>query len=134
MKRHMKRLALLVIVCFGIFISGCASSGDTEGNYNFGNMEPKDIDPWVYIEDTSITENTVLLGFASSSGRLAITIGVLGITFSIFYMAIRLMFARNANAKEEIKQEIVLKCIIAIMIFSIPFWLGIMKEFSEVLI
>ena len=92
------------------------------------------IDPWVYLQDTALSSNTQILGFASSASRLGITVGVAGIVFSILYMAIRIFFARNAKVREEIKEEAMIKGMVAIMIFSVPFWLGIFKLAGEMLI
>lgn len=49
-------------------------------------------------------------------------------------MAIRIFFARNAKVREEIKEEAMIKGMVAIMIFSVPFWLGIFKLAGEMLI
>lgn len=57
-----------------------------------------------------------------------------GHRFSILYMAIRIFFARNAKVREEIKEEAMIKGMVAIMIFSVPFWLGIFKLAGEMLI
>lgn len=43
-------------------------------------------------------------------------------------------FARNAKVREEIKEEAMIKGMVAIMIFSVPFWLGIFKLAGEMLI
>ena len=41
---------------------------------------------------------------------------------------------RKKLTQEEIKREAVLKGLIGIMLFSIPFWLGLFKYFSELLV
>jgi len=111
---------------------GCSeSSGDA---FDFSGVEPKDINPWTYVEDTSISVDPTLRGVAASASELGITIGIIGIVFSIFYMIIRIFFTKSAQAKEEIKREAVLKGLIGIMLFSIPFWLGLFKYFSELLV
>ena len=115
------------------FLCGC-SSGAADDPYNFAGTELKDIDPWVYVEDTSITLNGSLIKLAASSTELAITVGVIGIVFSIVYIILRICFTKNANTKEEIKRQAIQKGIIAIMLFSIPFWLGLFKYFAELLV
>ena len=127
-RKKIRRAALILCT---LLLTGC---GDDENIYNFAGKEPKEIDPWVYLQDTALSTNTQILGFASSASRLGITIGVMGIVFSILYMAIRIFFARNAKVKEEIKEEAKIKGMVAIMIFSIPFWLGIFKLAGEMLI
>lgn len=126
-----KKIRRAVLILCTLLLTGC---GDDENIYNFAGKEPKEIDPWVYLQDTALSTNTQILGFASSASRLGITIGVMGIVFSILYMAIRIFFARNAKVKEEIKEEAKIKGMVAIMIFSIPFWLGIFKLVGEMLI
>lgn len=126
-----KKICRAVLFLCTLLLTGC---GDDENIYNFAGKEPKEIDPWVYLQDTALSTNTQILGFASSASRLGITIGVMGIVFSILYMAIRIFFARNAKVKEEIKEEAKIKGMVAIMIFSIPFWLGIFKLAGEMLI
>lgn len=117
-----------------MLLTGCGDDGSGQSIYNFAGVEPKEIDPWVYLQDTALSSNTQILGFASSASRLGITVGVMGIVFSILYMAIRLFFARNAKVREEIKEEAMIKGMVAIMIFSVPFWLGIFKLAGEMLI
>ncbi|HBA46385.1 MAG TPA: hypothetical protein DCZ91_01000 [Lachnospiraceae bacterium] len=125
------RIFVLLLLCAVLF-SAC---GDDEENlYDFSGTEPKEIDPWVYIQDTAISASAQILGFASSAGNLAITIGVMGIIFSILYMSLRILFAGNARARSEVKEEAVLKGLIAIMLFSLPLWLGLCKMVSEMLV
>ena len=124
-----KKICTAALFLCVLLLTGCGDDG--ESIYNFSGVEPKEIDPWVYLQDTALSSNTQILGFASSASRLGITVGVMGIVFSIMYMAIRIFFARNAKVREEIKEEAMIK---AIMIFSVPFWLGIFKLAGEMLI
>ena len=78
--------------------------------------------------------NSALTNLAASSAELGITVGVMGITFSVFFMVLRICFTKNAAVREEVKREAVMKGMIAVMLFSIPFWLGIFKYFSELLV
>lgn len=121
---------ILISMCF---LTGCGDDG--EGSiYDFSGVEPKEIDPWVYLKDTALSSNTQIRRFASSAGSLGITLGVMGIVFSILYMAIRILFARSGKVKEEIKEEALTKGLVAIMIFSIPLWLGVCKMVGEMLV
>lgn len=129
MKRK-KRYAAVILLFLLYILAGCAKE---EGEEVF-NSEPKDIDPWVYVEDTSISMNSALTNLASSSAELGITVGIMGIAFSIFYMVLRISFTKSAAAREEIKREAMLKGMIAVMLFSIPFWLGLFKYFSELFV
>lgn len=132
-KRKKKRCIFILLLFCVILLSACGD--DDEGNlYDFSGKEPKEIDPWTYIQDTAITTSEEILGFASSAGSLAITVGVMGIVFSILYMCIRILFAGNARARSEVKEEAVLKGLIAIMLFSIPLWLGLCKMVGEMLV
>lgn len=128
-----KSLFLLISLIFCSVLTGC---GNEEGGsiYNFSGVEPKEIDPWVYLQDTALSSSTQIRSFASSAGSLGITIGVMGIVFSIFYMAIRMFFSTSAAARNEVKEEALLKGLIAVMIFSIPLWLGICKLLGDALV
>ncbi|MDD3361827.1 MAG: hypothetical protein PHW34_09170 [Hespellia sp.] len=131
--KQRKRIILVLFLLIIFMLTGC---GDDEGEdpFDFSGIEPKNINPWTYVEDTDITLNSSLKNVAASSSELAITIGIMGIVFSIFYMVIRICFSRSAATKEEIKREAVMKGMIAIMLFSIPFWLGLFKYFAELLV
>ena len=97
-------------------------------------LNQKKFDPWIYLQDTALSSNQQILSFASSASTLAITIGVIGIVFSLLLMAIRLLFSGNAKVRSEIKEEALLKGMIAIMLFSIPVWLGVCKLVGEALV
>lgn len=130
----MMKKVFLVFLVAGVFLlcAGCSeSSGDA---FDFSNVEPKEINPWDYVEDTTISADSTLRGVAASASELGITIGIIGIVFSMFYMVIRIFFTKSAQAKEEIKREAVWKGLIGIMLFSIPFWLGLFKYLSELLV
>lgn len=113
-----------------MLLGACSSSSDENSDIK----DTKNINPWDYVEDTSISTNPTLQGFASSASELGITIGIIGLVFSIFYMVIRISFTKNAQIKEEIKREAILKGLIGIMLFSIPFWLGLIKYVAELLV
>lgn len=130
-KRRAGFLLLLLVILF--VAGGCAKKEEGDA-FDFSGIEPKDLNPWTYVEDTSISMDGSLKNLAASSSELGITVGIMGIVFSIFYMVIRICFTRNAAAKEEVKREALMKGVIAIMLFSIPFWLEIFKQFSELLI
>nr|WP_305182481.1 hypothetical protein [uncultured Schaedlerella sp.] len=125
-----KRYAAAWLLLWICILSGCAKDGGEE----IFQGEPKDLDPWTYVEDTSISMNSALTNLAASSAELGITVGVMGITFSVFFMVLRICFTKNAAVREEVKREAVMKGMIAVMLFSIPFWLGIFKYFSELLV
>ncbi|WP_289768542.1 hypothetical protein [uncultured Acetatifactor sp.] len=129
--RSRRRFFVLLLLC-AVLLSACGD--DEEDLYDFSGREPKEIDPWVYIQDTAISTSAEIRGFASSAGDLAVTVGVMGIVFSILYMCLRILFAGNARARSEVKEEAVLKGLIAIMLFSIPLWLGLCKMVSEMLV
>lgn len=127
------RVRMIMPICLVLFLSGCSS--DAENSiYNFADVEPKDIDPWTYLQDTSISSSLQIRSLSSSSYNLAITVGIMGIVFSILYMAIRILFSSNAKKKSEVKEEAVLKGLIAIVLFSIPLWLSLFKLIGELLI
>lgn len=121
------------MLLYSLLLTAC---GDEEqgGLYDFSGVEPKEIDPWVYLQDTALSSNKQILNFASSAGSLAITIGVTGIVFSLLFIAIKLLFSGNAKTRSEVKEEALLKALIAIMLFSVPVWLGICKLVGEMLI
>lgn len=131
-KRKYRKICLLISMFCCSVLTAC---GNEEGGsiYNFARTEPKEIDPWVYLQDTALSSNTQIRSFASSAGSLGITIGVMGIVFSIFYMVIRLLFSGSARTRSEVKEEALMKGLIAVMIFSIPLWLGICKLLGDAL-
>ncbi len=137
MKDNLKRkqrgfwVMLLLILLAGA--GGCAKE-EGENPFDFSEIEPKDLNPWTYVKDTSISASGPLTDLAASSSELGITVGIIGTVFSIFYMVIRICFTRNAAAKEEVKREALLKGMIAIMLFSIPFWLELFKQFADLLV
>ncbi len=131
-KAKMGKAALMALLCTFTF-TACGKE-EQQSLYDFSGMEPKEIDPWVYLRDTALSSNQQILSFASSASRLAITIGVAGIVFSILFMAVRLLFSGSAKTKSEVKEEAVLKGLIAIMLFSIPLWLGVCKLVGEMLV
>ena len=128
-----KKLRILLLVITVLTLSGCGGD-EEEDPFDFSGIEPKDINPWTYLEDTTIYLNGSLTDLAASSSELAMTVGIIGMVFSTFYIALRLMFSKNAARREELRQEAVLKGLISVMLFSVPFWLGIFKQFSELLI
>ena len=114
-------------------LSGCGYK--EEGNpFDFSGIETKDLNPWNYMENMELSMSEPLKDLGASSAQLGITVGIMGIVFSIFYMVLKICFTKNAAIKEEIKQEAVLKGMIAIMLFSIPFWLGLFKMTAELLV
>ena len=120
--KYRKKSLFLIICCCGA-LTAC---GTEEGGsiYNFAGAEPKEIDPWVYLQDTALSSSTQIRGFASSAGSLGIT---------IFYMVIRLLFSGSVKTRSEVKEEALMKGLIAVMIFSIPLWLGICKLLGDAL-
>lgn len=131
MKKRGRKLILLFLMLL-VFLSGCGKKGD--GIYDFEGQDPQVIDPWVYLKDNSISQDTILRDFASSAAQLGITVGILGMVFSILLMAIRLASSSDPKKREEIKQEAIIKAIIGILLFSIPFWMGVLKLFGDSLI
>lgn len=132
MKR--KRIIVLMLTWMLLFsLSGCGNK--EEGNpFDFSGIETKDLNPWNYMENMELSMSEPLKNLGASSAELGITIGIIGIIFSIFYMVLRICFSKSAVIKEEVKQEAVLKGMIAIMLFSIPFWLGLFKMTAELLV
>lgn len=132
MKR--KRIIVLMLTWMLLFsLSGCGNK--EEGNpFDFSGIETKDLNPWNYMENMELSMSEPLKNLGASSAELGITIGIIGIIFSIFYMVLRICFSKSAAIKEEVKQEAVLKGMIAIMLFSIPFWLGLFKMTAELLV
>lgn len=114
-----------------VLLSGCTKKTELE----LARAETKNIDPWVYLSDTSISTNGTVKEFAGSAAGLMVTVGVMGIAFSIFYLVLRLFFGGSrAKVKNELKEEILFKSVISIMLFSIPFWLGLVKMISDLLV
>lgn len=129
--RKAARFFFMTVVLACLFLSGC---GKEEDHYDLIRTEPKAIDPWVYLQDTALSGNVQIRRLASSAGKLGITIGVMGIVFSLLIMAIRIFFSGSAKTKSEIREEALIKGLVAVMIFSVPLWLGICKLLGEVLV
>ena len=115
-------------------LSGCGNKKEEGNPFDFSGIETKDLNPWNYMENMELSMSEPLKNLGASSAELGITIGIIGIVFSIFYMVLRICFSKSAAIKEEVKQEAVLKGMIAIMLFSIPFWLGLFKMTAELLV
>ena len=132
----MRRKRMILVLLIGVLLlalSGCGNK--EEGNpFPFSGIETKDLNPWNYMENMELSMSEPLKDLGASSAQLGITVGIMGIVFSIFYMVLKICFTKNAAIKEEIKQEAVLKGMIAIMLFSIPFWLGLFKMTAELLV
>lgn len=126
-----KVICIIVVCCFTLTACGDGEQGSL---YDFSGVEPKSIDPWAYLKDTALSSNQQILSFASSASTLAITIGVMGIVFSMLFMVIRLLFSGSVKIRNEVKEEAMLKGLIAVMLFSIPVWLGVCKLVSEMLV
>ncbi len=133
MKRKQRGLLLLLLLVLLAGAGGCAKEGG-EDPFDFSKIEPKDLNPWTYVEDTALSESGPLTDLAASSSELGITVGIMGIVFSVFYVVIRICFMRSAAAKEDVKREALMKGMIAIMLFSIPFWLALFKQFADLLV
>ncbi len=131
-RKHRKIYFLILLYCSSI-LTACGNE-ENGSIYNFSGAEPKEIDPWVYLQDTTLSSSAQIRSFASSAGSLGITIGVMGIVFSIFYMALRLLVSGSVKTRSEVKEEALMKGLIAIMIFSIPLWLGICKLLGDALV
>lgn len=133
MKKRIHRAFTSIAAFLPVFVlAGCSSE---ETIVEITRAETKNIDPWTYLADTSISTNSTIRIFAGSAAKLLITIGIMGIVFSILYLVIRLLFGgSNAKMKSEVKEEVIFKSIIAVMLFSIPFWLGIIKMISDLLV
>lgn len=132
--KRIRKMGMIHLVSLACLLLGGCGNKEKESIYNFSGIEPKEIDPWVYLSDTALSSSTQIRGFASSAGKLGITIGVMGIVFSIFYMVIRVLFNGSVKTRSEVKEEALMKGLIAIMIFSVPLWLGICKLLGEALI
>ena len=86
-------------------LSGCGNK--EEGNpFDFSGIETKDLNPWNYMENMELSMSEPLKNLGASSAELGITIGIIGIVFSIFYMVLRICFSKSAAIKEEVKQEL----------------------------
>lgn len=130
-KRKAVRLCYMAAVLACLFLSGCGK--EEKDLYGFIGTEPKEIDPWAYLQDTALSGSAQIRGLASSAGNQGITIGVMGIVFSLLIMAVRIFFSGSVRTRSEIREEALIKGLVAVMIFSEPLWLGICKLFGEAL-
>ncbi len=131
-KRTHKAFQGMIAFLPAFILMGCT---EKHGTIEIGQAETKNIDPWAYLMDTSVSTNGTIQAFAGSAAKLLITLGVMGIVFSILYLSIRLLFGGSSTkVKSEAKEEVIFKSVIAIMLFSIPFWLGIIKMLSDLLV
>lgn len=130
-----KKCKVMSVMLFcSVALTACKEE-EQGGIYDFAGVEPKEIDPWVYLQDTALSSSRQIVSFASSASGLAITIGVTGIVFSLLFMAVRLLFSGgNAKTRSEVKEQALLKGLIAIMLFSVPVWLGVCKLIGEMLV
>lgn len=133
MKKRTHRALRIIGIFLPVFVlSGCSSE---KTMMEITQAETKNIDPWVYLTDTSISANSTIKAFAGSAASVLITIGVMGIVFSILYLVVRLLFGgSSAKMRSQMKEEMIFKSVVAVMLFSVPFWLGLMKMLGDLLV
>lgn len=64
------------------------------------------------------------LGTASSFYRLLFVLGIIGMVGTFVFMGLRLAQSKNPAKRSEIKGALIFKCAIAILIFSLPTFIG----------
>ena len=70
MKKGKKVRVLLLLLLLIFVLTGCGNGEDDADPFDFSGVEPKDLNPWTYVEDTSISLNGALRNLASSSAEL----------------------------------------------------------------
>lgn len=70
-------------------------------------------------------------GIGSSGYQLMMTIGIIGLVFSIIFTAVSLLMTSNAQRKEEKKSHVLIICIAGVVIFSCFSIIGFFKSIGS---
>lgn len=70
-------------------------------------------------------------GIGSSGYELMMTIGIIGLVFSIIFTAVSLLMTSNAQKKEEKKSHVLIICIAGVVIFSCFSIIGFFKSIGS---
>lgn len=64
------------------------------------------------------------LSTASSFYGLMLVIGIIGIVSTLVFTGIRLAHSKNSTKRSEVKDALIFKCAIAVVIFALPTFVG----------
>jgi len=96
------------------------------------DKEPKiNKDPFSYIGDNKLSDNTAVKNTAMSFYQLMIVIGVIGVMVSLTLIGYKLMFSKSGSENGEAKKNIITKLIIAIGVFGFVGILGMIFEITK---
>ena len=72
-----------------------------------------------------------LKDIGSSGYELMLTIGIIGLVFSIVFTAVSLLLTSNAQKKEEKKSHALVICVVGVVIFSVFSIIGFFKSIGS---
>ena len=81
--------------------------------------------PWDYLGIADDSGLKVLTGLAADWYSLCIVIGTVGIIVTIMYIGLRLMFTKDPRKREEVKETMKWKVILALALFGMSTLLGV---------
>lgn len=91
-------------------------------------------DEWDFMEtspgDTGVFHSLIskVKDIGASGYELMLTVGVIGLVFSIIFTAVSLLLTSNAQKKEEKKSQALVICVAGIVIFSVFSIIGFFKS------
>lgn len=91
-------------------------------------------DEWNFMEtspgDTGVFHSLIskVKDIGASGYELMLTVGVIGLVFSIIFTAVSLLLTSNAQKKEEKKSQALVICVAGIVIFSVFSIIGFFKS------
>lgn len=98
---------------------------------------PHFLEAWSFMEneaeDKGIFKNliTTVESIGKSGYQLMLTVGIIGLAFSIIMTAISLLMTSNSQKKEEKKSHALIICIAGIVIFSVFAILGFLQSIGS---
>lgn len=111
----------------GILLAGNAADADVNANVNEWDFLQQDPgDNGVFSTLISKVEDIGASGY-----QLLLTVGIIGLVFSIIFTALSLLLTSNAQKKEEKKSHALVICIAGIVIFSAFSIIGFFKSIGS---
>ena len=90
-------------------------------------LEKVDMNPWSYLGENAVSDDTALQTIASGAHEVIIKIALIGLALSLF-IAYTKLGSGNANKREEGKEELRAKIVTGIAVFGSVSILGMLFE------
>ena len=95
--------------------------------------------PWDFLGVGNVLESDdrgllALTGIASDWYSFCLAIGAIGIVLTVMYLGLRLIFTRDPRKRDEVKEALKWKVVIALVLFGIPTVLGVIFTLATALV